>query len=139
MLDNPDQSWEVTYVSIWVIIEANLMIICAALPTLRKFFQHAAPRSLVESWYGSSKSTDATASFQKPSVVTIGGGNDRRRTGGYGGNDLDQDISSSDSLPIQNFPQTQKSSTEDLVLQRTSTDPENGQPAQVQEGIGYAI
>ena len=40
------------------IVESNLMIICGALPTLRKFFKHVAPRIIGESAYAAgSKNT----------------------------------------------------------------------------------
>lgn len=44
LLADADQSWAVTYPVIWIGIEANLQVICAAAPTLRKFLRAVAPR-----------------------------------------------------------------------------------------------
>ncbi|KAF4972287.1 hypothetical protein FSARC_1123 [Fusarium sarcochroum] len=53
MLDSSDVSWAVAYPSVWIIVEANLIITCATMPTLRKFFKHVAPKLIGESRYGS--------------------------------------------------------------------------------------
>ncbi|KAF4984891.1 hypothetical protein FZEAL_44 [Fusarium zealandicum] len=47
-LSNPDQSWTLAEGCLWVIIEANLLIICGSLPTLRVFLRRVAPRILAE-------------------------------------------------------------------------------------------
>ncbi|KAL0929829.1 uncharacterized protein CTRU02_215259 [Colletotrichum truncatum] len=52
MLRSLDQSWAISWASVWIIIEANLLIICAAFPTLKKFIRHIAPKLLGESSYG---------------------------------------------------------------------------------------
>nr|XP_036584369.1 uncharacterized protein CTRU02_05444 [Colletotrichum truncatum]KAF6793887.1 hypothetical protein CTRU02_05444 [Colletotrichum truncatum] len=52
MLRSLDQSWAISWASVWIIIEANLLIICAAFPTLKKFIRHVAPKFLGESTYG---------------------------------------------------------------------------------------
>lgn len=56
------------------IVEANLFIVCAALPTLRKFFKHIAPNLIGESRYGrSSKATNNVASTgPQKALRTIG-------------------------------------------------------------------
>ncbi|RGP71634.1 hypothetical protein FLONG3_7069 [Fusarium longipes] len=43
-----DVSWALSGAVVWVIIEANLMVICASLTTLRRFFIHVAPRLIGE-------------------------------------------------------------------------------------------
>ncbi|PCD33980.1 hypothetical protein FGRA07_09135 [Fusarium graminearum] len=45
-LSNPDQSWSLAEGCLWVIIEANLLIMCGSLPTLRVFLKNVAPRVL---------------------------------------------------------------------------------------------
>ncbi|GKT98067.1 integral membrane protein [Fusarium langsethiae] len=53
MLKSMDLSWVIAYPSIWIIVESNLIITCATMPTLRKFFKHVAPKLIGESRYGS--------------------------------------------------------------------------------------
>ena len=43
------------------IVEANLIIICASTPTLRKFFKHMAPKLIGESRYGSKTRTNTNS------------------------------------------------------------------------------
>ncbi|EOA90941.1 uncharacterized protein SETTUDRAFT_102236 [Exserohilum turcica Et28A] len=47
-LTNPDQTWVIGVGSLWIIVEANLFVICCCLPTLRRFFRHVAPRLIGE-------------------------------------------------------------------------------------------
>ncbi|KAF3004843.1 hypothetical protein E8E13_004733 [Curvularia kusanoi] len=49
MLKTLDQTWAIVTPGIWILIEANLVIITGALPTLRLFFRHVAPRLIGES------------------------------------------------------------------------------------------
>lgn len=44
MLSSSDVSWQATCPVVWIGIEANLQIICASAPTLRKFLRTAIPR-----------------------------------------------------------------------------------------------
>ncbi|CAG1986809.1 unnamed protein product [Fusarium graminearum] len=53
MLKSMDLSWNIAYPSIWIIVESNLIVTCATMPTLRKFFKHVAPKLIGESRYGS--------------------------------------------------------------------------------------
>ncbi|KAL3457987.1 hypothetical protein BJX64DRAFT_292649 [Aspergillus heterothallicus] len=43
-----DKPWGIAEASVFIIIEANLIILCASLPYLRQFLRHHAPRSLWE-------------------------------------------------------------------------------------------
>ncbi|KAJ4009366.1 hypothetical protein NW752_009668 [Fusarium irregulare] len=43
-----DVSWVLSGAIVWIFIESNLMIICASLTTLRRFFKHVAPRFIGE-------------------------------------------------------------------------------------------
>ncbi|KAF4825696.1 Satratoxin biosynthesis SC1 cluster protein 4 [Colletotrichum siamense] len=82
MLTSLDQTWAISYASLWIIVEANLLIICAALPTLRKFFRHVAPKIIGESTYakGSKKSVTGSTTISR---MTIGGSNGRRNRNGH--------------------------------------------------------
>jgi hypothetical protein len=54
-LNDPDQPWGIAIASIWIGIEANLVIICCSLPTLRLFVRHFAPKLIGEYSLGRSK------------------------------------------------------------------------------------
>ncbi|KAH8819336.1 hypothetical protein F5884DRAFT_717660 [Xylogone sp. PMI_703] len=47
-LSNADVSWGSGPTDFWLIIEAYLMVICATLPSLRKFLRHISPRLIGE-------------------------------------------------------------------------------------------
>lgn len=49
MLKTIDQTWAIVTPGIWILVEANLVIITGALPTMRLFFRHVAPRFIGES------------------------------------------------------------------------------------------
>ncbi|OAG14665.1 hypothetical protein CC77DRAFT_1099731 [Alternaria alternata] len=49
MLQTIDQTWAIVMPGIWILIEANLIIITGCLPTMRLFFRHVAPRLIGES------------------------------------------------------------------------------------------
>ncbi|KAF1362387.1 hypothetical protein EJ07DRAFT_12641, partial [Lizonia empirigonia] len=49
MLKTIDQTWAIVTPGIWILIEANMVIITGALPTMRLFFRHVAPRLIGES------------------------------------------------------------------------------------------
>ncbi|KAM0243311.1 hypothetical protein ACHAPO_000156, partial [Fusarium lateritium] len=67
MLKSMDLSWEIAYPSIWIIVESNLIIMCATMPTLRKFFKHVAPKLIGESRYGSK--TGRSSKYGKSETV----------------------------------------------------------------------
>ncbi|KAG8670662.1 hypothetical protein FPOAC2_07487 [Fusarium poae] len=74
-LSNPDQSWSLAEGCLWVIIEANLLIMCGSLPTLRVFLKHVAPRVLGDKSQNKPSQEDS-ASF---GLHTFGGSNGPRR------------------------------------------------------------
>ncbi|CAM1501952.1 Fc.00g039360.m01.CDS01 [Cosmosporella sp. VM-42] len=76
LLTNPDASWVVSWASVWIIVESNLLVICAALPTLRKFFRHVAPKLIGESRYGSK--TKTTEGSHPPSRTLVPSSQSRR-------------------------------------------------------------
>ncbi|KAK8085950.1 integral membrane protein [Apiospora phragmitis] len=51
VLSDQDQPWAMAYPSMWTCVEANLLIICTALPTLRRFFRYLAPDLIGDSGY----------------------------------------------------------------------------------------
>lgn len=59
ILTNVDQPWGAGYVTIWILVEGNLLIMCACLSTLRHFFRHVAPSFL------SSRRTKADSNINK--------------------------------------------------------------------------
>ncbi|EKJ67423.1 hypothetical protein FPSE_12408 [Fusarium pseudograminearum CS3096] len=76
-VSNPDQSWSLAEGCLWVIIEANLLIMCGSLPTLRVFLKNVAPRVLGDkSQSKPSEQNSASASF---GLRTFGGSNGPRR------------------------------------------------------------
>lgn len=48
-LKNPDTTYVLAQGTLWLIVEANLIIICGCLPTFRIFLNHVAPKILGES------------------------------------------------------------------------------------------
>ncbi|KAK9774331.1 putative Integral membrane protein [Seiridium cardinale] len=49
LLGNDDQTWAISQASLWAIIEANLVIICASVTTLKKFLSYIAPGMMLGS------------------------------------------------------------------------------------------
>ncbi|KAH8178914.1 integral membrane protein [Sarocladium implicatum] len=88
MLTNLDLTWAISWASVWIIVEANLLIICAALPTVRKFFRHVAPRFIGEYSRNGTTSRSRTnaksglSALKSGNIVTIGGSG----SGGGGNN-----------------------------------------------------
>ncbi|KAL8404245.1 hypothetical protein RB594_009197 [Gaeumannomyces avenae] len=50
IMDEVDQTWGGGQVVVWILIEANLLIMCACLSTLRHFFRAVAPGLLSSVW-----------------------------------------------------------------------------------------
>lgn len=74
-LSNPDQSWSLAEGCLWVIIEANLLIMCGCLPTLRVFLKHVAPRVLGDR----SQNKPSEQNSGSYGLRTFGGSNGPRR------------------------------------------------------------
>ncbi|KAG9249808.1 uncharacterized protein F5Z01DRAFT_668148 [Emericellopsis atlantica] len=74
MLTSVDQTWVISWASVWIIVEANLFIVCGALPTIRKFLKHVAPTLIGETRCGrSSKATkDVKSTSEAIALRTIG-------------------------------------------------------------------
>ncbi|KAK9799146.1 putative Integral membrane protein [Seiridium cardinale] len=60
MLTSQDQTWTISFAGMWIVIEANLLVICVAMTTLRKFFRHVAPTLMGSSQHGSRSRTGKT-------------------------------------------------------------------------------
>ncbi|CAH0050885.1 unnamed protein product [Clonostachys solani] len=76
MLGNPDGPWMVGVVSVWTQVEGYLIIMCASLPTFRKFIRHVAPKLLGESRYGSKTKTNENS--HPPSRTLVPNSQSRR-------------------------------------------------------------
>ncbi|KAJ8109483.1 hypothetical protein OPT61_g7428 [Boeremia exigua] len=48
MLTSKDSSWDTVYPSLWILIEASLIVITGTLPTMRLFLKHIAPSLIGE-------------------------------------------------------------------------------------------
>ncbi|WKT43454.1 hypothetical protein QSH57_008290 [Fusarium oxysporum f. sp. vasinfectum] len=48
IVDANDYTWVLSSAVVWIFVEANLLIICASLTTLRRFFIHVAPKFIGE-------------------------------------------------------------------------------------------
>jgi len=73
-LSNADVSWGSAPTAFWLIIEAHLMIICASLPSLRKFFRHIAPKFIGE------RSSAAGSNPQRNNnLITFGRSNQKKK------------------------------------------------------------
>ncbi|CAG9990171.1 unnamed protein product [Clonostachys byssicola] len=105
MLNSPDVTWEVAKVSTWFMVEANLLVICGSMTTLRKCFKHIAPRLIGESSYASRK-TGHSESAQPGSLMTFGagGGDKRKRPTANGYNEFDHDGSGSEEFIMAPLP-----------------------------------
>ncbi|KAG9186348.1 hypothetical protein G6011_02904 [Alternaria panax] len=63
MLQTIDQTWAIVMPGIWILIEANLIIITGCLPTMRLFFRHIAPRLIGESSLRSRSRKQSSAGY----------------------------------------------------------------------------
>ncbi|KAJ3521660.1 hypothetical protein NM208_g13195 [Fusarium decemcellulare] len=48
ILHTDDTTWVLSSAVVWIYVEANLLVVCASLTTLRRFFIHVAPRLIGE-------------------------------------------------------------------------------------------
>ncbi|KAJ2900399.1 hypothetical protein MKZ38_002456 [Zalerion maritima] len=84
MLTSADQTWVISYASLWIVVETNLFVICASIPTLRKFFRHVAPRFIGESTYDK----NGRGSKSRANTKSSGRGAGPRGAAGSGGGGL---------------------------------------------------
>ncbi|KKY16133.1 putative integral membrane protein [Diplodia seriata] len=62
MLTDLDQTWAVSIPCVWILVEANLVVICGCLPIVRKFARHVAPKLFFYSFGGSGDDHDPSSS-----------------------------------------------------------------------------
>ncbi|KAL8342253.1 hypothetical protein RB601_005063 [Gaeumannomyces tritici] len=73
IMDEVNQTWGGGPVVVWILIEANLLIMCACLSTLRHFFRAVAPGLLSSVWRKSkSKGTGSLSNSHGSELQTIG-------------------------------------------------------------------
>ncbi|KAK2611986.1 hypothetical protein QQS21_001951 [Conoideocrella luteorostrata] len=77
-LDDIDQTWGGGPVTLWICVEANLLTICASLPTIRHFFKAVAPQFIPSGSFGSRKTVSKTPSTNHE-LRTFGAGSVRNR------------------------------------------------------------
>ncbi|KAI1759922.1 hypothetical protein GGR53DRAFT_511764 [Hypoxylon sp. FL1150] len=75
-LGNKDQPWVLAEGCLWVIVEANLLIICGSLPTLKIFLNQVAPRILRDR---SKKESSGPVSSDNYNLRTFGQGSNAHR------------------------------------------------------------
>ncbi|KAK8085696.1 hypothetical protein PG997_006967 [Apiospora hydei] len=63
MLYDPDQTWAISFATMWIVIEANLLVICGNMTTLRRFFRHVAPKVIGYSSEGSKGRTGKGSAY----------------------------------------------------------------------------
>ncbi|KAK8062947.1 hypothetical protein PG997_015044 [Apiospora hydei] len=106
-LTSADQTYALTSGTLWICIEANLLIMCCCLPTLRQFFRHLAP-----SWIGESKDASAGGSTSKLNAYalrTFGGSGPARKTARH-------------KSQLDSIMRTQGTRIDDLDYDKTSLD-----------------
>ncbi|KAM5357849.1 hypothetical protein ACJZ2D_015859 [Fusarium nematophilum] len=81
LLSTTDPNWLITWVLVWGIVELNLIITCASVPTLKKFLRHVAPKIIGESRYGSKTRTNEHS--EPPSRVIVPSSQSRRDRNNY--------------------------------------------------------
>ncbi|KAF9874988.1 hypothetical protein CkaCkLH20_07682 [Colletotrichum karsti] len=79
-LKNQDTTFVLAQGTLWLIVEANLIIICGSLPTFRIFLNHVAPKILGEaSTRGESSNKGAASGGMRYAMRTFGSSQPKRR------------------------------------------------------------
>ncbi|KPM44632.1 hypothetical protein AK830_g1897 [Neonectria ditissima] len=84
ILHHGDVTWVITSAVIWIFVESNLLIICASLTTLRRFFIHVAPRLIGERGSSAGYPLSGTAGGYRHPFKTIGSVVQRKRMDKFG-------------------------------------------------------
>ncbi|OJD38864.1 uncharacterized protein BKCO1_3000240 [Diplodia corticola] len=74
MLTDLDQTWAVSVPCVWILVEANLVVICGCLPIVRKFARHVAPKLFFHSHVAG-----ASGPSDDPSAASSGGTSGKKR------------------------------------------------------------
>ncbi|KAF5539722.1 integral membrane protein PTH11 [Fusarium napiforme] len=80
IVDANDYTWVLSSAVVWIFVEANLLIICASLTTLRRFFIHVAPKFIGERGSSVQYSATSKGTRQHP-FQTIGSIRNKTRKG----------------------------------------------------------
>lgn len=86
-LKDSDTTWILSQGTLWLIVEANLIIICGSLPTFKLFLNHIAPKILGESkgstrgsdWGGRNKDKGSKQNGLRYALRTFGSSQTKRR------------------------------------------------------------
>ncbi|OAG06920.1 uncharacterized protein CC84DRAFT_1116895 [Paraphaeosphaeria sporulosa] len=77
-LTTADQTWVIGEGFMWIFVEANLLIMCCCLSTLRRFFKHFAPRLIGEYSSGSNSKPHSRGFSRNHGQRTFGSGGAKR-------------------------------------------------------------
>ncbi|KAJ4356145.1 uncharacterized protein N0V89_004175 [Didymosphaeria variabile] len=77
-LTTADQTWVIGEGFLWIYVEANLLIMCCCLSTLRRFFKHFAPRLIGEYSSGSNSKSHERGFSRNHAQRTFGSGGAKR-------------------------------------------------------------
>ncbi|KAH7124762.1 hypothetical protein EDB81DRAFT_872415 [Dactylonectria macrodidyma] len=72
ILRDGDVTWAISGAVVWIFVESNLLIICASLTTLRRFFIHLAPRLIGERGSSAGHHLSGSAGGHRHPFKTIG-------------------------------------------------------------------
>ncbi|CCD42306.1 hypothetical protein BofuT4_P014340.1 [Botrytis cinerea T4] len=85
LLIAPDQTWAVSVPCIWIIVEANLVIVCGSFPIILQFAKHVAPNWVGETTCGSLENSGSRLC----DLETIGQKSSKKKRFRYGIDSLD--------------------------------------------------
>ncbi|CAM1508581.1 Fc.00g054290.m01.CDS01 [Cosmosporella sp. VM-42] len=74
-----DQTWAITPPVLWIFVEANLLVICPSLTTLRRFFAYVAPKVIDERGSSARYNINSCGATQKPRFRAIRSAIKRKR------------------------------------------------------------
>lgn len=97
-----DQTWEGGRICVWICIEANLLIMCASVNTLRHFVQAVAPRLLSSTGGGNSSKRSSKPLSSAHELRTFGAGSSRSRA--YYNRFDEADVGTDTVVDIQGMP-----------------------------------
>ncbi|KAH7140116.1 hypothetical protein B0J13DRAFT_608564 [Dactylonectria estremocensis] len=83
-LHDPDSTWAMSSAAIWIFVEANLLIMCASLTTLRRFFIHVAPKLIGERGSSAGYHLSGSAGGYRHPFKTIGSVAQRKKVDKFG-------------------------------------------------------
>ncbi|KAI0127579.1 hypothetical protein BJ170DRAFT_683413 [Xylariales sp. AK1849] len=132
VLKSTDPSWDAAPADIWTFVEANIFIICGSIPTLRKFFNHFAPKLM-------SHSSDSTS---KPSYIAeqYASRQSRARKQGNHYEPFPEDSEMQSFSAEHNTPSDKVSATSTAVVDvGTRRDADNGSQEAILQTKSYSV